>query len=411
MGVRLRRWRKGAVRALKLVARPVRRAQGRGGIVIEPYRGYGSADEIFLIGRIFRQSHPDTAPGDESLRAQLRDIARRIARRALKDAAVTARFGGAQARVETDRDGYFRVHLSPEALPAGDHGWHDVDLTLEAEPPVRARGQVFVPPGATGCVVVSDIDDTVMRTGVANKAKMLWRLFVEDAENRVAFPGVAALYRALYVGPDGIETNPMLYVSRAPWGLYEMLSEFFTIQGIPVGPILFLREWGLSWKHPLPRRAEDHKRALIVHMLSLYRDLPFVLIGDSGQHDPEVYGRIVADHPGRVKAVYIRNVSRDADRVREIEALAQVVAAAGSHLVIAADSTAIARHAAGLGLIAPGAVALVADEHAAGGEPAELTAETALPGDLGSVLGGAGGTLPPSVVVEASAQDGSHVST
>lgn len=406
MGLRVRRWRKGAIRALKLVARPVRRAQGRGGIVIEPYRGYGSANEIFLIGRIFRQSHPDTAPGDDSLRAQLRDIARRIARRALKDAPVTARFGGSEMRVETDRDGYFRIHLSPAALPPGDDGWHAVDLTLEAEPPVRAQGQVFVPPGATGCVVVSDIDDTVMRTGVANKAKMLWRLFVEEAENRVAFPGVAALYRALYVGPEGTQANPMLYVSRAPWGLYEMLSEFFTIHGIPVGPILFLREWGLSWKHPLPRRAEDHKRALIVHMLSLYRDLPFVLIGDSGQHDPEVYGRIVAEHPGRVKAVYIRNVSRDAERIREIEMLAQVVAAAGSHLVIAADSTAIARHAAGLGLIAPGAVALVADEHSAGGEPTPPV-ERAPPGDLGVVLGGSGGALPPSVVIETGRQGGS----
>ena len=55
----------------------------------------------------------------------------------------------------------------------------------------------------------------------------------------------------------------MLYVSRAPWGLYEMLSEFFQRHGIPVGPVLFLREWGLSWTHPLPRRATDHKQALI----------------------------------------------------------------------------------------------------------------------------------------------------
>ena len=161
-------------------------------------------------------------------------------------------------------------------------------------------------------MVISDIDDTVMFTGVANKLAMVWRLFVEDAASRVAFPGVAALYRALHAGAGGAEGNPMLYVSRAPWGLYEMLSEFFQRHAIPVGPVLFLREWGLAWTHPLPRRAEDHKQELIAHMLALYADLPFVLIGDSGQHDPEVYAQIVEGHPGRVRAVYIRNADEHA---------------------------------------------------------------------------------------------------
>src|SRR3712207_2087289 len=141
----------------------------------------------------------------------------------------------------------------------------------------------------------------------------------------------------------------MLYVSRAPWGIYDMLGEFFDLHGIPVGPILFLREWGVSWKSPLPRKAEDHKRELIHNMLALYSDLPFILIGDSGQHDPEVYRQIVEEHPGRVLAVYIRNVSRRAGRIEEIEALAKVVAQAGSSLLLAADSVAIAEHAAKLG--------------------------------------------------------------
>ena len=119
------------------------------------------------------------------------------------------------------------------------------------------------------------------------------------------------MYRALHAGASGDQQNPMLYVSRAPWGIYEVLEEFFDRHGIPVGPILFLREWGVSWTSPLPRKAEDHKRELIHNMLALYSELPFVLIGDSGQHDPEIYRQIVEEHPGRVLAVYIRNVSRD----------------------------------------------------------------------------------------------------
>lgn len=409
------RFRRAFNEALRVLTRPVRRAQGRGGkgrggLVVEPYRGYGSRAEIFLIGRVFRQAPGIPGEDPDSWRAQWRDLRRRIARRTIAGAAVTARFGGAVTRAETDRDGYFRVHLHPQTVPDGDGDWHGVDLVLDADPPIPAAGRVFIPP--TGCrrVVISDIDDTVMRTGVANKLAMLWRLFVEDAASRLAFPGVAALYRALHAGAGGAEGNPMLYVSRAPWGLYEMLSEFFQRHAIPVGPMLFLREWGLSWTHPLPRKAEDHKQDLIGHMLALYADLPFVLIGDSGQHDPEVYAQIVAAHPGRVLAVYIRNVSHDPARIQEIMRLADAVAAAGSSLVLAADSVAMAAHAAGIGLIAPGAVAGVAEEHEAGaeirarGETVQITPEVAGPDSggmdaLADALRSEGG-IPATVVVE-----------
>jgi phosphatidate phosphatase APP1 len=411
------RVRKGAKTALRVLIRPVRRAQGhggkgRGGLVVEPYRGYGSRDAAFLIGRVFRQSPGIPGEDPDSLRAQWRDLRRRIARRTVAGAVVSARFGGDAVRVETDRDGYFRLHLHPCMPVSSPEEWHPVDLLLEADPPVAAEGAVFIPPDRCRCVVVSDIDDTVMRTGVANKLKMLWRLFVEDAESRVAFPGVAALYRALHAGAGGSEGNPMLYVSRAPWGLYEMLSEFFQRHGIPAGPVLFLREWGLSWTHPLPRRATDHKQALIRHMLDLYRDLPFVLIGDSGQHDPEVYAQIVEENPGRVLAVYIRNVSKDPQRIEEIVRLAAAVARAGSSLVLAADSVAMAEHAASIGLIARAAVVEVADEHGAAIESAPRRETARITPDMARASGPATeAPIAAEVIAEALTGDGAVPAT
>jgi phosphatidate phosphatase APP1 len=408
-----KRWLAALTRILNVAARPVHEAQGEGGVVIQPYRGYGSRREVFLIGRVFRQSRPGPELGRGNLLANLRDIGRRIARRAIPNAAVTARFQGAEETFTTDRDGYFRVRLSPRETPPLDRSWHTMDLALDQPLAVQAQAQIFIPPAGCRYVVISDIDDTIMETGVANKLKMLWRLFVQDAESRVAFPGVAALYQALHDGLPGNQGNPMLYVSRAPWGIYDVLGEFFDLHGIPVGPILFLREWGVSWKSPLPRKAEDHKRELIHNMLALYGDLPFVLIGDSGQHDPEIYRRIVEEHPGRVLAVYIRNVSRSAKRIKEIESLAEVVAQAGSSLVLAADSVAMAEHAAKLGLISPEAISSVRTERASDGEtgvrpetrrvrgstPQETT-EAVSQGELKDLLGTGPEATPPSVVVE-----------
>jgi phosphatidate phosphatase APP1 len=366
-------------RVLRLLARPMRGDEGRGGIVIYPYRGYGSRDEAFIMGRVFRQPGRlfSTGTGEGSLSGDAIDLGRRILRRGVGGAILAARFGGIEQRITTDRDGYFRVHMRRFQPPPPDRLWHQMDLEVVdlaggrdqeagASAPTEsapvARAEVFVPPASARFVVISDIDDTVMVTGVANKIKMMYRLFRQDARSRVAFPGVAAFYRALHQGISGAERNPMLYVSRGPWSIYEVLEEFFRIHGIPVGPILFLREWGLTLQRPLPRRAKEHKGRLIREMLSLYDDLPFVLIGDSGQHDPELYRDIVREHPGRVLSVYIRNITAKPARSREIETLAEDVVAAGSALLLAADTLAMAEHAASHGLIAPHTLAAVADE-------------------------------------------------
>jgi phosphatidate phosphatase APP1 len=369
-GIVLSRLRSALRKALELLARPVRAAAGRGGFVVRPYRGYGSREEVFLIGRVFRQpTFRSRAPAD-SWRGLLLEAARRLLSWGVADAVLMARFGGAEQRITTDRDGYFRVRMQPAEPPPAERLWHEMGIELLQPIRIVTSGEIFLPPAHCRFVVISDIDDTITETGVANKLRMLWNLFMQGAQSRVAFPGMAALLQALHHGASGRAANPMLYVSRGPWSIYEILDEFFQLHRIPIGPILFLREWGLTVQSPLPRRAEDHKLELIRNMLALYRELPFVLIGDSGQRDPEIYAQIVREHPGCVLSIYIRNVSRDPARHRAIEALALEVVEAGSSLLLAADSLAMAEHAATEGLIAPAAPAEVVEEREAqAGEP------------------------------------------
>lgn len=334
-------------RLVRALNRPVRAVRGKGAVALVTYRGYGSRREIFAIGRVLRQ------PGGPFSGNAFADLGRLLLQRGVPGAALRARFMGQSAGLVTDGDGYFRLRLRLDR-PTPEHRlWHTVTIALDGPEQIVGHGEIFIPPAAARLLTISDIDDTVVYTGVANKAKMLWRLFMQDADDRLAFPGMAELLRALHRGRSGKEMNPLLYVSRGPWSIYGVLDEFFNRHGIPVGPILFLREWGVSWRHPLPRRSEDHKLELIRTMLDVYPDLPVVLIGDSGQHDPEIYARLVHEHPGRIVAIYIRDVTRDADRDRGIALLAQEVAAAGSTLVLARDSREMAAHAAGQCLIAP----------------------------------------------------------
>lgn len=361
----MRRTLSQALRAiLRRLSRPVRRDTGRRGVVIHTYRGYGSGAEIFLMGRVLRQ------PRFESLRRgahdpTLIDFLRRIFRRGVRGAEVCAELGGIRASATTDTDGYFQISLEAAEGALPGHGWQEVRIFLASPPEAagaEARAGVYLRPPASRCVIVSDIDDTVVETGVANKLRMFWNLFFEDVESRVAYPGVAEFYRQLHGGTSGAEGNPMLYVSRGPWAIYEILELFFQRHGVPEGPILFLREWGLTLQRPLPPPAEDHKLALIRGMLSVYGSAPFVLIGDSGQHDPEIYARIVQEHPERVRAIYIRNVGHGQDRDAAIARLAEEVLAAGAELLLADDTVEMAEHAVRHGLIAETAPARVRGE-------------------------------------------------
>ena len=201
--------------------------------------------------------------------------------------------------------------------------------------------------------MISDIDDTVLQTDATSLLRMARATFLGNARVRMPFEGVAAFYRALHHGSSGKSLNPMFYVSSSPWNLYDLLSEFFNLQDIPIGPVLFLRDWGLTDQGFLPTRNRVHKLGYIKEIIETFKDLAFILIGDSGQEDPEIYSEVVSLYPNRIKAVYIRNVSRDPKRIDQINKLAEEVLRAGSVLILAETTLPLAEHAAKQGWIRP----------------------------------------------------------
>ncbi len=337
------------------MAQPVRRSRRERELVIQPYRGFGSPHHALVVGRVMRQPRPFDV--HDPFTRDVADVVRRILRRGVGGAAVRARLRDAVATAATDANGYFRLELPVPT--SGAWGWQNVALELEETPAIAATARVFLHPPASRCLVVSDIDDTVVETGVANRAVMLWRLFVLGPRTRRAVPGFAVLLRALHRGPTGNERNPLVFVSRAPWTIYETLEAFFRLQRFPRDAVLFLRDWGLRWYRPVARRDRAHKRALIRRLFEISPDLPVVLIGDSGQEDAEVYAAMVAERPGRVAAVMIRDLARSPERERAIQSLEMDLGRAGARLVLTTSAVPMAEALADLGLIAPDAVGQV----------------------------------------------------
>jgi phosphatidate phosphatase APP1 len=320
---------------------------------ILPYRGHGTTRELFLRGRVLEEAGITRAGRDDAVWKNILNMARRFASDEVAGARVRASFEGLQVETTADVEGFFEVCFQLAEPLDGPAGWYEVGLELLSPPSpgggrVRSKGHVLVPHGAR-FGVISDLDDTVVRSSATNVLKMAWIVVRNNAHTRLPFEGVAAFYRALQLGPDSRSSNPVFYVSSSPWNIYDMLVDFLNVHGVPHGP-LFLKDWSLSvlGKH------RDYKIGVIRHLLRIYEDLPFVLIGDSGEEDPEIYLQAVQEHQGRIKAIYIRDVA-SVERDAEVRAMADEARKLGTEMVAVSETTAAAEHAASIGLIAPDA--------------------------------------------------------
>jgi phosphatidate phosphatase APP1 len=339
------------------------------------YRGYANGARALVLGRALRGAPLTAADAAQSRWRNLLDSVRRIESDPLGDTRVHGRLGDAAFELRADDEGYLRQWV-PLAQPLAPGAWHPVHLSLDAAPlgpggPATAAPEdgspgdgtpdadasVLAPAATARYGVISDLDDTVLQSDATRLLRAARLLLLENARTRLPFPGVAALYRALVAGETGDDGNPVFYVSSSPWNLYDVIADFLDVQEIPPGPVL-LRDWDLG--RDLFRHGA-HKRAAIGEILESFPALPFVLVGDSGQEDPEVYREIVRDFPGRVRAVYIRSVTRTPERLAAVEALAAEVAAHGSTLLLADDTATMAAHAAARGWIREAAVAAVHD--------------------------------------------------
>jgi phosphatidate phosphatase APP1 len=285
----------------------MRRRFGRlGPLQIVTYRGFGTVQRAIVRGRVLEASVLERSlPADTTFR-NVRRMLRRFFSHELPHAAVRAELGSRVALGDTDDEGYFDVPMiEPELGGAGD--WKSAEVEVVSAPvrglkPVRARAEILIPGPLAELGIISDIDDTVLQTHVTQKLKMIWVTLSGSAFTRMPFEGTSELYHALAAGASGRANNPVFYVSKSPWNLYDFLVDFLDYHELPRGPLL-LRDIGLREAPPV-----DHKSAAVQQLLETYTELPFVLLGDSGERDPEIYLETAARYPRRIAAIYIRDL-------------------------------------------------------------------------------------------------------
>jgi phosphatidate phosphatase APP1 len=343
---------------------------------IVAYRGFGNQEIARASGRVLRDPGLTRANAGDAWWRNLLNTYKRIETDELPGALVRVTGFADTLDVKSDEEGYIKALLRVQATDPSAL-WHPVAFELLSPPTEtpNAAGLVLIPPATSRFGVISDLDDTVIRTDVQSLSRMVRAVAFGNAHTRLPFRGVAAFYCALHNGLGGAEQNPIFYVSSSPWNLYDLLDEFLHVRGIPAGPVL-LRDWGIGVN---PARNAPHKLEAIAQVLDTYPQLPFILIGDSGQEDPEIYREIIARYPRRIQAAYIRNVTPRPERSARIRALIAEVSAAGSSMVLADDTLAAAQHAAEQGWIHPDGIAAVQADQAMENEKGPATDSDADP--------------------------------
>ena len=308
---------------------------------IEPYLGHGGPDGVVVRGRVVNDPPPTDAEEGEGVGSAVRRTVGQFFTDELPGVPLRVTVADAVADVVTDEEGYFLARLAPSAT-ALSSPWTVGEVELagpyrglsgEHSAPVKVR----VPASDARFGVISDIDDTILETGVQRLGHMLRQTFTGSALTRTPFPGAAALYRDL--AADG---NPLFYVSSSPWNLHAFLVDFLEHRDFQLGPVLLRDLLGTGG-------GREPKDVRIHEILELHPQLPFVLVGDSGEEDPKIYADIVRTHPERFLAVYIREVRLDpADgRVEEVSDAWDL----DVPFVLATDSEAVRAHAEQLGLL------------------------------------------------------------
>jgi phosphatidate phosphatase APP1 len=341
---------------------------GRREITVLPFIGYGSPQRVRARGRIVLGRSPSRPAAADLVDNRAGSLPRPHGRWTpwrqrwatfregvapfltveIPGCAVDLRGPIEETRARADRQGYLDVLIDAGGLAPG---WHQVHATAtwRGRSTVAALPVLVVDP-ATTLAVVSDLDDTVIESGITRGLEVLRLTLLTEITKRTPLPGAAELYRALSV-PHGGGSVPVFYLSTSPWNLYEVLTRFLVLRGFPAGPLL-LADWGPSRTNLFRVPTAEHKLTLIRALLADHPALRVVLIGDTGQLDPEIYATVAQETPDRVRAIYVRRtVGMPTRRAVDLHGLASRVGACGVPMLVVEDSVQIAEHAAGIGLL------------------------------------------------------------
>ena len=265
---------------------------------ITTFPGYGSSEWVRVLGRVLI-SKPGKQPKKKTPDAYANVRGWRSFRAVpVGLVEVEIEIAGEKHRVTADRGGVIDAIVPAKLAP----GWQSFTIKVEDNEPELSR--VFIISDDVRFGIICDVDDTVMVTSLPRPFVAAWNSFILAESARQAVPGMAVLLQQAVRSQAG---TPMIYLSTGAWNVGRTLMRFFARHVFPPGALL-LTDWGPTHDRWF-RSGREHKETNLNLLASQFPNIRWLLVGDDGQHDDEIYTNFSAEHPDNVAAVAIREMS------------------------------------------------------------------------------------------------------
>ena len=198
-----------------------------------------------------------------------------------------------QRTVYTDPSGHFTCQAPLEFIPT--------HVRVLAAEKLSATEKVTIT-SPKGVSMISDIDDTVKHSAIVDGAREIFRnAFIRELGD-LTIDGVREWYNTMH--DMGVQLH---YVSNSPWQMYPVLTSYFKLAHLPKGSFHLKQYSGML--QGIFEPVAERKKSNLEKIVRDFPDRKFILVGDSGEADLEVYTDVALDNPGRVIGMFIRDVT------------------------------------------------------------------------------------------------------
>lgn len=320
--------------------------------MIMPFLGYAGENKAVIMGSVIEETKISRHKFPKNKWKNISDIANRYWGIYIPFVRIKIHYNGDEQIVKANEKGIFEtiIELSAKNKNIHDHNteihYEIMDTIIPSQGKIEAKGNImYTNENSAQYGVISDIDDTILVSYATSKLRKLYILLLKNAKSRVAFSGITAFYKALRNGTNEEQSNPVFYVSNSDWNLYDLIKDFCDINEIPDGPLILKQHRKNLFFFGMTKDVTRHKLQHIRRILNVYGNMKFILIGDSGQHDPEVYTTIAKEYPQRILAIYIRNIGLKSKLLR-VEHFAEETQKTGIPMLLVKNTEEAANHAA-----------------------------------------------------------------
>ena len=263
--------------------------------IIDVYHCFGNDRRLIVEGRVLDPREFDTTKKDDGF---IKNIWRKLGHLIndeRKNSEILMQIEEQIFHSKTDDEGYFAFDVNSSAK--------EIKLTLKDQNSITTKCKPFIPSAAKQVGIISDFDDTVVISDVTNKLKLIYQLLFKNYKQRTVIKGMREHFaKILKNSPD----KPLFFITGSPNQLHHVVVDFLKYHNFPKFTLMTKKIHGNKSYNPF--KQQNYKQEQIEELISLYPQISWVLFGDSGEKDEQIYHSIAKKYPDKIKAIYIRNV-------------------------------------------------------------------------------------------------------